>query len=260
MSPVIAALARQQNPDGGFYGMEPDIRLTGSSVIATTIAFQHLRTIGAPAYHPVVKEACRYLRETYDPAQNKWPIIPPTIDNAPHAPWWTLDGELWHSPGNPRAEIAGYLHDYPANFPAEMRTAVVETLLASGDEMEMHDLLCSVRFFETRTLPGGIKTRISDKLSALVARAVERDPAKWGDYGLAPLAIAGAPESPFARLFEVEIPANLDFLIAQQTTDGSWRPNWSWAERHPEGWRAAEHDWRSVLTLANLRTLQAFGR
>ena len=56
-SSVLEALAGFQNDDGGFgHGLECDIRLADSSVIATTIAFQRFREIHAPADHPVVQQ------------------------------------------------------------------------------------------------------------------------------------------------------------------------------------------------------------
>ena len=50
---VITELARFQNADGGFgHGLEPDLRLAGSSVIATTVALQRCREIHAPERCP----------------------------------------------------------------------------------------------------------------------------------------------------------------------------------------------------------------
>jgi hypothetical protein len=64
---VYQELAAFQNDDGGFgHGLEPDIRLTDSSVIATTVGLQILRRLGAPESHPLVTGAISYLLETYD--------------------------------------------------------------------------------------------------------------------------------------------------------------------------------------------------
>jgi len=262
---VLGELAKFQNPDGGFgHGLECDIRLPDSSTIATSIAFQRLREIHAPADHPLVVNGCRYLRDAYDPARLNWEIIPPNIDDAPHAPWWVYGGDLSHSLSNPRAEIVGYLYDFAVHFPESMREsltdAVVNHLLAQSDEIEMHDLLCYIRFYETESLPPSVKARLSDKLTALVDHTVARDPAAWREYGLPPLSVVSSPESPFVPLFRDQLPANLDFLIEQQGSDGSWSPNWSWGGLYPEAWDQAAQDWRSLLTLNNLRILKAFGR
>ena len=86
---VLAALAAYQNDDGGFgHGLEPDLRTAASSVIATTVAFQTFRSLQVPADHPLVRQGIAYLLERYDESRQVWPIIPPEVEDAPHAPWW----------------------------------------------------------------------------------------------------------------------------------------------------------------------------
>ena len=261
---VMAALAQFQNPDGGFgHGMEPDVRLPDSSVIATSVAFQHLREVNAPADHPIVANGCRYLRESYNATTANWEIIPSNVDDAPHAPWWVYGEELSHSPVNPRAEVLGYLYDYPEHFPAEMRQqatdAVVGYLLDEANALEMHDLYCAIRLYETETLPEAIKAPLLERLKRVADKLVARDPAAWLEYGLQPLGIVSKPESPFAPAFRSEIELNLDFLIDQLNDTGYWNPNWSWGHS-PDAWAQAERDWRGVITLNNLLTLRNFGR
>ncbi|HEX2908793.1 MAG TPA: hypothetical protein VHO69_18120 [Phototrophicaceae bacterium] len=261
---VLTELAAFQNADGGFHGLEPDIRLKDSSVIATTIAFQRFREIHAPADHPLIVKACRYLLDTYEAARLNWPIIPPNVDDAPHAPWWTPGDDLEKSLSNPRAEIAGYVNEYAGYFPAEMRQSltqsVLDTLFSQGDALEMHDLLCYLRFYETVQLPDHLRGPLLEKLKHIVNNTVARDPEQWKNYGLPPLAVISAPESPFAPAFRDEIEPNLDFLVTNQDDDGTWKPNWSWGGLWPEAWEQAERDWTGVITLENLRKLRAFGR
>lgn len=262
---VLEALAAFQNADGGFgHGLEPDIRLADSSVITTTIAFQTLREIGAAGDHPLVVNACHYLNSTYQPNQVRWPIVPANIDDAPHAPWWEADGDLAHSAANPRAEIAGYLWDYPEYFAEGIRAVVTNEveryLQEQPDNMPMHDLLCYVRFWETPTLPPEMRARVLEKLRAIAVNVVARDPAAWREYGLPPLAICFAPDSPFAQDFGPEIEHNLDFLIESQGEQGAWMPNWSWFGLWPEVWTTAQREWSGRITLRNLLLLRRFGR
>ncbi len=267
-APAAAALdelARFQNNDGGFgHGLEPDIRLDDSSVIATTLAFQRFRELKTPADHPMIAQACRHLLDAYDTRHINWPIIPPNIDDAPHAPWWVRDGDLEKSMSNPRAEIAGYLHDYAAHFPDEMRETVTQSvvgyLLSQPDKMEMHDLLCYIRLWETPILPEDSKAQILEKLKRIVDNTVECNPEAWKGYGLPPLAVISSPESPFADSFADAIQQNLDFLIESQDEAGAWGPNWSWGDQWPDAWEQARRDWTGQITLDNLRKLRAFGR
>ncbi len=66
-----------------------------------------------------------------------------------------------------------------------------------------------------------------------------------------------SPESPFADGFGDAIQQNLDFIIENQSEDGTWGPNWSWGG---DAWEQANRDWTGVLTLDNVRKLRAFGR
>ncbi|MBK8027217.1 MAG: hypothetical protein IPK19_38960 [Chloroflexi bacterium] len=260
---VLEALTAFQNADGGFgHGLEPDLRLPASSVIATTIAFQHFRELGLASDHPIVVSACRYLLDTYDVDHHNWQIVPPNVSDAPHAPWWTFRDEL--TPINPRAEIAGYLLDYPDHFPDSMRLPVVDAvmhlLLEHPDTMEMHDLLCYLRLLKTPALPPEDRARMQRKLERILAGSVERDPARWREYGLPPLAVVSAPDSPFAAMFQDAIPANLDLILDSQSDHGGWLPSWTWGEDSSPAWEQAKREWSGVITLDSLRTLRAFGR
>ena len=53
---------------------------------------------------------------------------------------------------------------------------------------------------------------------------------------------------------------NLDFLIAQQAKDGSWKPTFNWGGMYPDEAAKSERDSTSVLTFNALAQLRAFGR
>ncbi len=262
---VLSELAHYQNADGGFgHALEPDMRLADSSVIQTSVAFQRLRDLKTPTDHPMVVNACRYLLNQYDDSRVDWPTFPANIDDAPHAPWWTLGGDLDKSPSNPRAEITGYLHTYASNFPDELRQKVTQSvmdyLMSQPDNMEMHDFLCYLRLLESDNLPEKIRARLLDKLTRIVNTIVVRDPAQWKAYGLPPLAVISDMDSPFAAAFKDVIPQNLDFIIENQSEAGLWEPNWTWGGMWPEVWEQAKRDWTGVMTLDALVKLRVFHR
>src|SRR3712207_6265951 len=92
---VYGRLASFQNADGGFgHGLEPDHRVDASTPLATPVALQILRALKAPAGHPLVRGAMRYLLESYDHERQRWPIVPPETATAPHAPWLEPDAGL----------------------------------------------------------------------------------------------------------------------------------------------------------------------
>lgn len=265
---VLSALAAYQNDDGGFgHALEPDLRTPASSVIATTIAFQNFRSLGVSAAHPLVRKGLAYLLETFDESRQVWPIIPPEVEDAPHAPWWDYASSEAGFGGflvNPRVEIVGYFHDHRSAVPTDLLEAVTTAVFAHldslPDELEMHDLICFVSLGETATLPQSHKDRIWAKIAKAAEHGVAREPEQLTGYVLKPLYVVSSPDAPLAAVFAAEVAMNLDFEIEQQGADGAWSPNFSWGDQHPETWEIAMREWQARMTLKNLRVLRDFGR
>lgn len=266
---VLAALAPYQNADGGFgHALEPDMRSEASSVIATITALDILRRVHADEDTPGLPAALAYLVDTFDVSRERWPIVPPAVEDAPHAPWWSYaDTEegfrgFW---ANPRAAVVGYLQQFnrlaPSPFLEGVREGVIADLMGYAQHMEMHDLLAFIDLLETVGLPREDYESILDKLRRALPHSVVLDPAEWDGYGLKPLDAVRSPASPLAGVIDPAIiDANLDYEIAHQTTGGSWAPAWSWEFVDAAAWAAAEREWRGVLTLKKLLTLKAYGR
>ena len=266
---VTLALARYQNEDGGFgHGLEPDVRADASSAIATATGLAILREVGAGESEVVVQRAVAYLLRTFDHAHYVWPIVPPEVEQAPHAPWWSHADSaqnFGHFLANPRAALVGHLYHYQALVPPDFLTPLAEATIAHlqalPDEMEMHDLLCYVDLASADHVPDGLRRRVIDKLLCAVPVTVVTDPARWGGYGLMPLDVAPSPDSPFGQaLPSPAIQANLDLLIDSQLADGSWPLTWSWAQIDPSAWTRAELGWKGYLAVNKLRSLAAYGR
>ncbi len=182
---ALDELAAFQNSDGGFgHGLEPDVQIPGSSILATTVALQHLRALQVTADQPLVRGAIRYLLDTFDRDALAWPFVPNHVDDAPHAPWWQYSPDLSQYLANPRAEIVGYLFDYAELVPAEMRerllTAVITFLEDLDRDLEMHELLCYVRLVETESLPEDARDRLLTRLRPMIDAGVETNPARMG--------------------------------------------------------------------------------
>lgn len=266
---VLAALVPYQNPDGGFgHALEPDLRAPASSVIATITALDVLRQIGADEDTPGLPAALAYLMDAYDVASERWPIVPPAVEDAPHAPWWTYADAAENFRGfwaNPRAAVIGYLQQFnrlaPTEFLAGARRGVIDDLMRYSQHMEKHDLLSFIDLLLTAELPREDYEHVLDKLRRALPQSVALDPAEWDDYGLHPLDVIPTPTSPLAGVIDEEvIDAGLAYVIARQGADGAWPPNWSWVFVDADAWAAAEREWRGVLTLRHLLTLRAYGR
>lgn len=268
---VYAELAGFRNPDGGFgRALEPDLRSPASSVLATTTALQRLRMLHAPAQHPLVDGALRYLEATYDHTFQSWPLVPPESEDAPHAPWWNQEGladRFGSFAVNPRAEVLGYLHEYagesdaPALALRDRLTPVVhQNLLAHTDTLSGDAFLCCQRLVDSPGLPANMAVDLQRWLLRMAETAVAADPSTWNGYVLLPLQVAPTRAAPMGIPLSHVLPDNLDFVIGSQTEDGSWSPTWSWFGAYPDRWPQAERDWRGVLTLERLEWLHAYDR
>ena len=266
---VLAALKEYQNPDGGFgKALEPDLRAPESSVLATLRGLYLLGTVETSCEHPMMALGLDYLAKTFDQAKAVWRIIPPTAGAHPHAPWWNqepLDKVFGGFKVIPRAEILAFLYgcNSGAVSPTQRRhlaRQVIETVESTPDAELAAGVEGCVRLFESGGLPRELRDRLYSRLLTLIPATVERDSAKWKQYCLKPLWLIRTPDSGFAGLLAESLQRNLDYEIENQSADGSWAPNWSWFGTYPETWPVAEKDWRGVLTVQTLETLQAFGR
>lgn len=265
---VVEELTEFQNDDGGFgHGIEPDVWMPESSPLATTVAFQHISGLALPADHRLVASAIGFLIDSYDAERSGWSKVSWEVEDAPHAPWWNyspkLDGPFdpagW---GNPSAEITGYLNEYASLVPDEFlqrtNSLAAENFASLPDNVEMHVLLCYLRFHER--LDDRQASDMSKPLIAAARELVTTDPTAWRSYHAPPTWLAPGPASFLAGKLKPEIDLYLDRLIESQQNDGSWTPIWSWGEQYTHAWEVAKRQWAGHLTLVNLRALNAYGR
>ena len=268
---VYANLATFQNPDGGFgHGLEPDVRSSASSVVATTTALQKLRMLHAPAQHPLVQGAIAYLLSAYDDAWQSWPLVSAAIEDAAHAPWWNQEGLAERFNGfriNPRAEVLGYLFEFgPELDPVALahREALaqpaIDALLAYEGPLSGDEFLGCQRLIDSPGLPERTAVDLQRWLLRMADGAVATDPTTWGGYVLQPLQVAPTRAAPLGIPLSHLLPQNLDHVIRSQNEDGSWSPTWTWFGAFDADWPQAEREWRGVLTLERLEWLHAYDR
>ncbi len=265
---ALAELARFQNPDGGFQGLEADMGFEISTVGSTCRALHLFHELQADATHPAVARALDYLLATFDSACGVWPIIPPHDNSQPHAPWWHYTNDFSTKWGgyidNPRPDVLAELHFFACTQTAALREHVtmltLKRLQAPEDHLEMHGLMCYLSLYKAPELSPTLKAALKERLPRWIDHAAERNPAKWSGYGLRPLDVAPSAESPWRAQLADAVETNLDYLIRNQTVEGCWDPHWNWGDSFPEAWPSAKRKWQAVLTLANLRTLRSYGR
>lgn len=264
---VIAELAKYQNSDGGFAScLESDTRWCGSSPIGAMKALGILTEIGAPEGDPHVKAVIKYLLSTFDEKEGIWHALPKEANAAPHASWWEVNEDTGkcaiESPVFPTAALAGYLQNYAVLLPPGFLERITESSLSylanAPPRMQMSNLESITAL--VRLLPPAQSADAIQKLKKELAVVVVQNPKQWSNYNVKPLTFIHSPQSPFYPGMEAVIDANLDYILSTQKSDGSWGLTWSWEERDPAAWKLAEKEWLGVVTLENLRRLDAFHR
>mgnify|MGYP006279609473 CR=1 FL=1 len=269
---VLDSLSEFQNEDGGFgRALEPDLRTPRSSALATAIGFYHLAEMDCAPDHPLVEGAVGYLRSTLDVDKKAWRVVPHGTHDYPHAPWWhDQDGSLEEVFGGfriiPRALILASLHHYPSLVPQEWLEALtqdtVDTILNADvlGEGGGSDLEYAIALAEAPHLPEKYTRKLTARIREAIPEVVVRDPELWDTYCIKPLGIAPRPDALGADLISKDIENHLDYVIEHQSSEGCWDPSWSWGENYPQVWPQARREWRGILTLETLISLEAYGR
>lgn len=253
--PVLAALAAYQNPDGGFgHALEPDKRTPHSQPIDVETAFHVLDELGAVS-GPLVERACGFLL-TVTTSDGGVPFSLPSVNAFPHAPWWAAEEDPSASI-NPTAAIAAILLRHGVEHP--WLTGALDYCrreIERSESVQFHDLMPTIAFLEAVAL-GPEASWAADHLARVAERIragglIETDPDAEG-YVKMPLDWAPEPGS-FARslVSDEVMQRHLEALASKQRDDGGWPISW------PTVSPAVELEWRGIVTLQALRTLEAY--
>ncbi len=268
---VLAALATYQNEDGGFgHALEPDLRTAASSAVATQQGFNILQEVGATSDEPLVQRAIAYLLATLDQECLRWEIVPPAVEDAPHAPWWNYAKSAESFAGflaNPRAALIGFLYEHQVLVPEGLLAQLLDAQLAyltthvADQGIDMHELPCYVTLATAPNLPAHHRQQLTNILLAAVQGKVTTDPTAFSSYQLLPLDVAPTPAALLAAAVDRSaVDAHLDYLIETQLPDGSWPLPWSWDFVDAAAWAQAERDWKGFVAVNRLKMLAAYGR
>ncbi|CAN5863346.1 hypothetical protein BH11PSE1_BH11PSE1_16110 [soil metagenome] len=250
--PVVRALAAYQGRDGGFgSALEPDKRDPHSQPVDVQIAFEILDAVDA--FDPLMAgRACDWLASIAT-VEGGLPFALPSVNAAPHAVWWAVEGETPPADINPTAAIVGLLRKHRIDHPWVAKgEAYCWSVVAGSQTEKFHDLMPMIGFLEH----AADRARAEMALAGLAARIpglVEMDVDAVG-YVKKPLDWAPSPESFCHRLFSAEVLGHhLAALEARQAHDGGWPISWETVGPGPQ------LEYRGVMTVAALRTLQAYG-
>jgi hypothetical protein len=251
VAPVLAALAPYRNADGGFgHALEPDVRAPHSEPAATLHALEVLAEVGAPGA-PLVASAAAWIASVADP-DGGLPFVLPGAADHPHAPWMVPSEGGSHL----TFAVAGALWGAESREPwLERATAWCWARLERPDELGAYTVKFALDFLDQ--VPDGqraaaavesLRPRVGPDGSMPVPGGTE-------DERLTPLTLSPRPGRRSRALFsEEQLRQDLDRLEAGQRDDGGWTFDWlAWSPG-----QAVE--WRGIVTLHALATLQAHGR
>jgi hypothetical protein len=254
---VIDALRGYQNEDGGFgHALEPDKRCPASLPIDVETALAVL--VAADTIdRAMVLRACDFLAEAAAEvgAGGAVPLAFPVIESFPRAEHWS---DWTFQPGlNPTAGLVGLLYQLGVDHPwlAQGAHYCWTELDSGGLPADAHALSEVLRFLEhtpERDRANEHAASLAGHLSSI--SLLRLDPDALG-YGLSPLHLAPTAGSRWRAMFtDAQIGAHLDRLERDQQPDGGWPITWE-----PPG-PAAALEWRGIVTLEALRTLESYGR
>jgi len=269
--PVLETLVAFQNPDGGFgLALEPDFQMPHSSPMATSVALQILTELSpSDAVIDTVDQALAYLTKTYNPRLKGWYATDKSVNDYPHAPWWSVDqtltplqsrNEALKQWGNPTMELLGYFikwhHDRGEEaFKAQLDHA--QEHLSKKEEFEPHELYCYLRSYPY------LAQRRQEQLAPVIQKAIKQlvvtSPQDWQDYVPKPLDFIKHPNEERFGLSSEALNVHLDYLVDHFNTSEYLEPTWQWGQ-YPEKWEEAKRSWRGILTLNALICLKNFGR
>jgi hypothetical protein len=159
------------------------------------------------------------------------------------------------------------LYHYAELVPTDWLIRLTERTVLAVEKLEKEQfggggdtLIYALRLAEAPGLSSHLKSSLKPFLMQIADVVVTRDPLAWSSYSIPPLKLAPTPQSPLAELLAEELQIYLDYLIEQQTPEGTWEPTWSWGDSYPDEWLQAKRAWCGILTLDTLLALRTFDR
>ena len=247
---IINELKKFQNKDGGFgHGLEPDVRMPNSSVVATNVAIKALDFVkDKKLKEPMIKDIVSYLESVYDPKRKGFNMVSKEVDDYPHAVWWNYQDLEKNFPyGNPDPEVVGFLyknrkHLKTLNISSLINSVIKHVISDNFKTGGMHQLM-SVLYFYKR-VDQDVKNLIHDRLHEVVSHEFDESTGEWQYYGLEPYKIY-VIEPHFLNAHLEELGRNLSYNLEKVSTL-TVKPNWKW-DQYDDVFEEIKHEWTGHL-------------
>lgn len=230
---LIDELKKYQNKDLGFgHGLEPDVQMPESSIVATNMAIVAIHQIkDQKKREPLIQDVVSYFEKSYDPVKDGFKLITEQVKHHPHAFWWTWEKYDEFFPyGNPDGEVIGFLFKHrkylkTLDINKQVNNMVKFIMDDSFYNQGMHTLMSSLMFH--MYMDQDVQNLIHDRLHVLVDKLIEEDKEKE-DYGLEPYKIY-IIDSHFTEDHTSLLNKNLSMLQKKVEALDVY-PNWTWGQ------------------------------
>lgn len=254
-SRIVESLLPYQNSDGGFgYALEPDLRGTESQPQHMEVALWILNEVGG-VNGSLVERAGDWLL-SHSTREGGVPFVLSNVVESERAFWWEPEEGPDGPPANinPTGPIVGVLHENHCEHPwIASATEFCWNYLAAMTTLGAYDALAAMAFLQR--VPD--RHRAQEEFARLkdsILDTVALDPNAEGHVH-SPLDFAPQPNDMARELFsDSDINRHLDAIIDAQNDDGGWVANF------PMWTPVVRHEWGGFITIARLKTLQAYGR
>lgn len=263
---VLNELQLYQNKDGGFgLALEPDNRYQGSSVLATTVAFQYINDLHLSKPPKILEPALRYLYSQqlqYPPTHTfsyYWLSYPPELSGVAFAPWWTTPTDFVPNPQqwvNPCVEVIANLLRYQSVLNEDQVQTYLDDLhvyfevTTSFSEFMYYDYLCFKRLLPHVTVD--IQDLIFHRFDHLVQERGFFDPKNIASTY--PHWLVTETNSYLYQKYPDLVENALAVELERIAKDGAIHPNWKWGSS--DLWSVVEKEWSGKLTVELLCTLK----
>lgn len=247
--PVLAALNAYRAENGLYaHGLEPDKR---SPLPQPMDQWEALGVMDEMQATAPARALCARL-SGLTTAEGGLPFSHPTVNAAPHAPWWACDAPQAASI-NPTGGILAYL--WRAGITHPWMDAAEPFCWRALDELDAdcpHGLANALAFLDAAPDRDRASAAMP-RLREVIRAATTLDPAAEG-YVFSPLDFAPFPRDDAPIYSDAEMAPHLDHLAAAQREDGGWPISW------PTLSPAVEGECRARRTIWALKVLRAQGR
>jgi hypothetical protein len=272
---VLSNLSVYQNSDGGFgNALEPDNWNPNSVPYTTLNAINILKSIDFyDVQNPIIQGIFKYLESGAFCTENGWLFSIPSNNDYAHAPWWTYDHKANEIESlGVTTELVSFIIRFAKKnselYKKAMRILeyVIEKLntannfgdMGIGGYCVLLDTINKIGLTSQFNYDCSIKT-----VKKLVYESIERNTAKWVNYGVRPSNYINSPDNIFYKDNESIVQTEIDYLIDTRPQNGVWDITWSWFEnntKYAKEFAISENWWKAVKAIEKVRFLKNFGR